>query len=192
MDSNVIRMAKISCAKQHSSVVCRRRIALATWKSRSSQQWTGLSVVWPSKFGCPAPMPRQKKTIEACASIRNEQLRKHGFSPVQWFSRSWTQTCWIACWCRWTAESCLSIPGLGWPYLFCKAPSQRDRCEAFLEEHARDTWRRAVGGRNRPTRGPYTQGQMVYMYRSQGRVFHIEAWRCIAVLQAQWIKVKMA
>ena len=41
--------------------------------------------------------------------------------------------------------------------------------KAFIEEHARDTWRRAIAGRNRPMRGPYVQGQKVYMFRKQGK-----------------------
>ena len=34
--------------------------------------------------------------------------------------------------------------------------------KAFLEEHAKETWRRAISGRNTPMRGPYVQSQMVY------------------------------
>ena len=36
--------------------------------------------VW---LACPDASPEE--VIETCATIRNEQLRKSGFSPVQWF-----------------------------------------------------------------------------------------------------------
>ena len=41
--------------------------------------------------------------------------------------------------------------------------------KAFLEEHSKDTWRRALAGRNRPIRGPYQQGQLVYFFRKRAR-----------------------
>ena len=34
---------------------------------------------WPSTDRSP------EEVIEVCATTRNEQLRKHGFSPAQWF-----------------------------------------------------------------------------------------------------------
>ena len=42
-------------------------------------------------------------------------------------------------------------------------------CQAFLEEHAQEAWRRAIAGRNRPMCGPYVPGQLVYMFRRRGR-----------------------
>ena len=32
---------------------------------------------------CPDASPEE--VIESCCTVRNEQLRKHGFSPAQWF-----------------------------------------------------------------------------------------------------------
>lgn len=41
--------------------------------------------------------------------------------------------------------------------------------KAFHEEHAKDAWRRALAGRNRPLRGPYQNGQLVYFFRKRAR-----------------------
>ena len=43
---------------------------------------------------------------------------------------------------------------------------REEAAKAFIEEHAKakDACRRAVAGRNRPLRGPYHVGQLVYMF----------------------------
>ena len=47
--------------------------------------------------------------------------------------------------------------------LFAAHMRHRDAAAiAFLKEHAKETWRRAISGRNTPMRGPYVQSQMVY------------------------------
>ncbi|CAE7253172.1 RE1 [Symbiodinium sp. CCMP2592] len=50
-----------------------------------------------------------------------------------------------------------------------KMQVRHQAAEAFLESHAHDTWARAIRGRNRPIRGPYTVGQSVYVFRKQGK-----------------------
>ena len=110
-----------------------------------------------------------EETIEACASIRNEQLRKHGFSPLQWFLGREPRHAGSLADVDEQRNIVSQSQVLADPTFSAKLHLREIAAKAFLEEHARDTWRRAVGGRNRPMRGPYTQGQMVYMYRSQGR-----------------------
>ena len=120
--------------------------------------------VW---LACPDASPEE--VIETCATIRNEQLRKSGFSPVQWFLGR-------------ESRHAGSLHDLDEQRNFMSqsqvladdsfAANMRHRdaaAKAFLEEHAKETRRRAISGRNTPMRGPYVQGQMVYMYRRQGR-----------------------
>ena len=102
--------------------------------------------------------------IEACASIRNQQMRKNSFSPAQWF-----------------LGHDIRIPGwLGDVSKQRNYPTQsqilsdvtfadrlhfkEEASKAFIEEHAKDVWRRAIMGRNRPMRGPYQVGQLVYLF----------------------------
>ena len=110
-----------------------------------------------------------EETIEMCATIRNEQLRKHGFSPVQWFlGREPTH-----------AGSLADVDQQRNPATqsqvlddetFAANLRLRDlAARAFIAEHAKDTWRRAVAGRSRPMRGPFIQGQQVYMFRRRAR-----------------------
>ena len=46
---------------------------------------------------------------------------------------------------------------------------REEAAKAFLEEHSKDIWRRAIASRSRPIRGPYVAGQLVYMFRRQGK-----------------------
>lgn len=109
------------------------------------------------------------EVIELCATMRNEQLRKHGFSPVQWFLGREPRH----------AGSLADVDEQNNPVTqsqimqdpsFYEHMKRRDTAaQSFIEEHAKDAWRRAVAGRNRPMRGPYAQGQLVYMFRRQGK-----------------------
>eukprot|EP00435_Cladocopium_sp_Y103_P025552 s3203_g6.t1 len=110
-----------------------------------------------------------EETIEMCATLRNEQLRKHGFSPVQWFlGREPTH-----------AGSLADVDQQRNPAVqsqvlddetFAANLRLRDlAAKAFIDEHAKDVWRRAVAGRSRPMRGPFIQGQQVYMLRRRAR-----------------------
>ena len=55
------------------------------------------------------------------------------------------------------------------PSFAARMALREQAAKAFIDEHNRDVWRRAIAGRNRPMRGPFVQGQLVYMCRSQGK-----------------------
>ena len=55
------------------------------------------------------------------------------------------------------------------PSFQAKMHLREDAARAFLEAHAKDVWRRAIASRNRPLRGPYMVGQLVYMFRRRGK-----------------------
>ena len=114
--------------------------------------------VWLS---CPDASPEE--VIEECATIRNEHLPKCGFSPVQWFlgreSRHVGSLHDVDEQRNFMSQSQVLADDS-----FAAHMRHRDAAaKAFLEEHAKETWRRAISGRNTPMRGPYVQGQMVYM-----------------------------
>eukprot|EP00438_Fugacium_kawagutii_P033822 Skav235831 [mRNA] locus=scaffold1931:222076:230114:- [translate_table: standard] len=110
-----------------------------------------------------------KEVIETCATTRNEQLRRCGYSPSQWFLgkdsrhvgllRDLDEQNNIATASRSTAD----------PDFQDGIRLREQAAIAFHEEHAKDTWRRAIAGRARPIRGPYTVGQLVYVFRKRAR-----------------------
>ena len=110
-----------------------------------------------------------KEVIEMCASTRNEQLRRCGFSPSQWFLgqdsrqvgllRDLDEQHNIA-----TASQIIADPDF-----YEKVRLREQAAIAFHEEHAKDVWRRAVGGKVRPMKGPYQIGQLVYVFRKRAR-----------------------
>ena len=110
-----------------------------------------------------------EEVIEMCATTRNEQLRKHGFSPAQWFlgrdSRHVGMLADLDEQRNFAAQSQI----LSDPSFASKIRLREEAAKAFHEEHAKDVWRRAVAYRHRPMRGPYVQGQLVYMFRAAGR-----------------------
>ena len=113
--------------------------------------------VWLS---CPDAPPEE--VIETCATIRNEQLRKSGFSSVQWFlgreSRHAGSLHDVDEQCNFMSQSQVLADDS-----FAAHMRHRDAAAiAFLKEHAKETWRRAISGRNTPMRGSYVQSQMVY------------------------------
>ena len=119
--------------------------------------------VWQSSTRPP------EEVIECCASIRNDQLKRCGFSPSQWFLGREPRHAGdladldeqhnIA-----SQSQVRTIPR------FADSVMLREQAKiAFQEEHAKDAWRLAVASKSRPMRGPYTQGQLVYMYRRRGK-----------------------
>ena len=110
-----------------------------------------------------------EEVIESCCGTRNEQLKRHGFSSAQWFLgreprvpgslADVTEQRNLA-----TQSAVLSEQDFS-----KKMQVRQQAAEAFLESHAHDTWTRAIRGRNRPIRGPYTVGQSVYVFRKQGK-----------------------
>ena len=110
-----------------------------------------------------------KEVIETCASVRNQHLRRHGFSSAQWFLgreprvpaslSDLTERDNIA-----TQDAVLSEPDF-----HAKMQCRQLAAHAFIEAHAHETWRKAIKGRNRPLRGPYIVGQSVYVFRRGAR-----------------------
>ena len=110
-----------------------------------------------------------EEIIELCSSVRNDQLRKAGFSPAQWFLGKNPRHAGML-------TDLDEQHNMVTQSQFCADPSfaekvlmREEACRAFIEEHAKDVWRRAVAYRNRPMRGPYVAGQMVYVFRLRGR-----------------------
>eukprot|EP00435_Cladocopium_sp_Y103_P064755 s345_g26.t1 len=46
---------------------------------------------------------------------------------------------------------------------------REEAARAFHEAHAKDVWRRDIAARNRPLRGRYQSGQLVYIFRRKGK-----------------------
>eukprot|EP00435_Cladocopium_sp_Y103_P016594 s2147_g4.t1 len=110
-----------------------------------------------------------EETIDMCATIRNEQLRKHGFAPVQWFLGREPRHAGSLADVDQQMNPATQSQVLADPSFAASLHLRELAAKAFLEEHAKDVWRRAIAGRNRPMRGPYVQGQLVYMFRRRGR-----------------------
>ncbi|CAL1138729.1 unnamed protein product [Cladocopium goreaui] len=108
------------------------------------------------------------EVIETCASIRNQHMRKNGFSPCQWFLGHDVKT---PGWLGDVSEQ-RNFPVqsqiLSDETFADRMRLREEAARAFIEEHAKDSWRRAIMGRNRPMRGPYRAGQLVYFYRKRG------------------------
>ena len=110
-----------------------------------------------------------EEVIEACCAIRNQQMRKCGFSPAQWFlGHDIKMAGWLG-----DVDQQRNLPVqsqiLSDPVFADRIRLREEAAKAFIEEHAKDVWQRATCGRNRPIRGPYHVGQLVYMFRRQGR-----------------------
>ena len=109
------------------------------------------------------------EVIETCASVRNQQLRKHGYSPSQWFLGQDSKHPAMMTDIEEQGNYPVQSQVLACPSFHAKVLLREEACRAFVEEHARDTWRRALAGRNRPMRGPYQAGQLVYFFRKRAR-----------------------
>ncbi|CAE7884699.1 RE1 [Symbiodinium microadriaticum] len=110
-----------------------------------------------------------EEVIESCCAVRNEQLKRHGFSSAQWFLgrdprvpgslSDLTEQKNVA-----VQDAVLSERDFAQ-----KMQVRQQAAEAFIGAHAHDAWTRAIKGRSRPIRGPYVVGQSVYVFRRQGR-----------------------
>ena len=110
-----------------------------------------------------------EECIETCCTVRNDQLRKSGFSPAQWFLGRSPR---LAGLLRDVDEQTSFVNQTKYfsdPSFNEKVNLMEEAAKAFQAEHAKDSWRRAVAARTRPIRGPYVQGQLVYMFRVRGR-----------------------
>ena len=115
------------------------------------------------------PDASPEEVIETCATARNEQLRRHGFSPAQWFLGRESRHAGALSDLSEQMNPMTQSQALVDPQFADSLKLRDEAAKAFIEEHAKDTWRRAIAGRNRPMRGPYVQGQLVYMFRRQGK-----------------------
>eukprot|EP00435_Cladocopium_sp_Y103_P065222 s43_g27.t1 len=110
-----------------------------------------------------------EEVIEMCGSVRNDYLRKCGFSPSQWFLGREPRHAASLADVDEQHNPVTQSQVLADPKFASLVMLREQACQAFLEEHAKEAWRRAISGRNRPMRGPYVQGQLVYMFRRRGR-----------------------
>ena len=110
-----------------------------------------------------------KECIEICCSVRNDQLRKSGYSPSQWFLGRSPRTAGMLQDVDEQTSFVNQTKFLTDKSFHDKVLLREEAAKAFQAEHAKDTWRRAVAMRARPMRGPYVVGQQVYMFRARGR-----------------------
>ena len=109
------------------------------------------------------------EVIEICCSVRNDQLRKCGFSPSQWFLGREPRHAGSLVDMDQQVNPAVQSQVLGDPNFASSVLLREEAAKAFLEEHSKDIWRRAIASRSRPIRGPYVAGQLVYMFRRQGK-----------------------
>ena len=110
-----------------------------------------------------------EEVIEVCSSVRNDQLRRCGFSPSQWFLGRDPRHAGMLDDIDQQRNFAAQSQFFQDPSFAAQVLLRETAKKAFQEEHAKDVWRRAVATRTRPMRGPYTQGQLVYMFRKTGR-----------------------
>ena len=110
-----------------------------------------------------------EELIEMCASVRNDHLKKCGFSTSQWFLGKEPRHAGMLTDMKEQENIVTQSQFFSDPQFAANVLFREEAAKAFYEEHAKDTWRRAVATRSRPMRGPYTVGQMVYMFRRTGR-----------------------
>ena len=110
-----------------------------------------------------------EELVEMCASVRNDHLRKCGYSPSQWFLGKEPRHAGMLTDMKEQENIVTQSQFFSDPQFASIVLLREEAAKAFYEEHAKDTWRRAVATRSRPMRGPYTAGQLVYMFRRTGR-----------------------
>lgn len=99
-----------------------------------------------------------EEIIENCATTRNEQLRKCGFSPSQWFLGRDTRHAGALSDVDEQRNLVSQSQVLADPSFAEKVRLRDAAAQAFLEEHAKDTRRRAIAGKNRQTICPRPDG----------------------------------
>ena len=104
-----------------------------------------------------------------CATTRNEMLRRCGFLPSQWFLGRESKHPGLLRDIGEQSNLASQSQVLTERDFAERVRVQEEAAKAFIEEHAKDTWRRAIVGKSRPMRGPYTVGQLVYMFRWRSR-----------------------
>ena len=110
-----------------------------------------------------------EETIESCCTARNEQLRKCGFSPSQWFLGRESRHAGLLSDLGEQQNLASQSQVLADATFAAKVHLREQAALAFHEEHAKSIWRRALLAKSRPMRGPYITGQMVYFFRRRAR-----------------------
>ena len=110
-----------------------------------------------------------EEVIESCCSVRNEQLKRHGFSSAQWFLGREPRVPGSLSDITEQQNPAVQDAVLSEQDFAQKMQARQQAAEAFLQAHAHHTWSRAIRGRNRPIRGPYVVGQSVYVFRKHGK-----------------------
>lgn len=83
-----------------------------------------------------------KEVIETCATTRNEQLRRCGFSPSQWFLGQDSRQAAMLRDIDQQNNVATASQALAHPDFYAQVKLREQAAIAFHEEHARDTWRR--------------------------------------------------
>ena len=109
------------------------------------------------------------EVIESCCAIRNEQLKRHGFSSAQWFLGREPRVPGSLADLEEQRNDAVQDAVVHEQDFGQKMRLRQQAAEAFVEAHAHNVWKRAIRGRNRPIRGPYIVGQSVYLFRRQSR-----------------------
>ena len=110
-----------------------------------------------------------EEVIQSCCSVRNEQLKRHGFSSAQWFLGREPRVPGSLSDITEQQNPAVQDAVLSEQDFAQKMQARQQAAEAFLQAHAHHTWSRAIRGRNRPIRGPYVVGQSVYVFRKHGK-----------------------
>ncbi|CAE7232443.1 RE1 [Symbiodinium sp. CCMP2456] len=110
-----------------------------------------------------------EEVIESCSGVRNEQLKRHGFSSAQWFLGREPRVPGSLADLSEQQNPAVQDAVHAETDFAQKMQIRQQAAEAFLQAHAHTTWSRAIKGRNRPIRGPYVVGQSVYVFRKQGK-----------------------
>ena len=98
------------------------------------------------------------EVIECCAGVRNEQLKRHGFSSAQWFLGREPRVPGSLSDVTEQRNVAAQDAVLNERDFAQKMQARQQAAEAFIEAHAHTTWTRAIKGRSRPLRGPYVVG----------------------------------
>ena len=146
----------LSCATESHWQLGRVEVAQRVLRNMAQRTWRTASRPGP-------------EIIETCASVRNEQLRRHGFSSAQWFLGREPRVPGSLADVSEQSNLASQDAVLSQQDFAAKMYCRQQAAHAFIEAHAHETWRRAIRGRSRPIRGPYVIGQSVYVFRKSNR-----------------------
>ena len=123
-----------------------------------------------------------EEVIETCASIRNEHLRKNGFSPSQWFLGVNPRHAGMLDQVEDQENLAIQSQVLAMPSFAEKLHLRETAARAFREERAKDAWRRAIAHRNRPMRSICCRPIGVHVSSAWPRSTVNKAWYVVGSL----------